>query len=163
MLFLTVLLAANPLPAKQAQAAFESVRALEGEWNAESSAGWLGRRVIQVIGRGSAVLATSRIEPHPGEDEAMATLFHMDQGRLMLTHYCVAGNQPRLVATSVSDDGRTIEFSFLDGTNMRSRDDGHMDRAIFTIESRDRFRTRWTFYKEGREQWMEDIVHVRTR
>jgi hypothetical protein len=105
---------------------------------------------MQIIAGGSAILSASKIDPHPGANEVMATLFHLDGDRLMLTHYCVAGNQPRLVATAVRDEGRTIEFSFLDGTNMRSRDDGYMDRAVFTIESSDRYRSRWTFFATGR-------------
>jgi hypothetical protein len=91
----------------------------------------------------------------------MATLFHLDGDRLVLTHYCVARNQPRLVATAISEDGRRIEFSFLDGTNMTSRDDGHMDRAVYVIESPDRYRSQWTFYQKGQERWLEDIVNTR--
>ena len=93
----------------------------------------------------------------------MATVFHLDGDRLLLTHYCVARNQPRLVATSISEDGRRIEFAFLDGTNMPSRDVGHMNRAVFTIESVDRYRSRWTFSRGGQEQWMEEIVGTRRR
>jgi hypothetical protein len=118
---------------------------------------------MEIIAGGSAILSSSRIGPHPGADGSMATLFHLDGDRLMLTHYCVAGNQPRLVATSISEDGLTIEFSFLDGTNMRSRDDGHMDRAVLTIESPERYRSRWTFYQKGQERWLEDIVNTRRR
>jgi hypothetical protein len=147
----------------RARAAFDLLRQLAGEWDASSTQGWQGVRTMQVIAGGSAIVAASRLDPHPGADESMATIFHLDGDRLMLTHYCVARNQPRLVATSISEDGRRIEFSFLDGTNMRSRNDGHMDRAIFTIESPDRYRTRWTFYRDGEERWMEDIVNTRRR
>jgi hypothetical protein len=99
----------------------------------------------------------------PGPDETMATVFHLDGGRLMATHDCVAKNQPRLVATAISRDGRRIELAFLDGTNMASRDTGHMDRAVFVIESADRYRSRWTFYRDGQAQWLEDIVNTRRR
>jgi hypothetical protein len=120
-------------------------------------------QVLRVIAGGSALLAMSRVDPHSGADESMATLFHRDGDRLMLTHYCVAGNQPRLVATAISDDGRRIEFSFRDGTNLASRDDGHMDRALLVLESPDRYTSRWTFYRDGQESWMEEIVHTRRR
>lgn len=145
----------------RAKAAFESLKALAGTWADASTQGWTGQHTIEVIAGGSAILSTSRIGPHPGQDESMATLFHMDGDRLMLTHYCVARNQPRLAATKISDDGKTIEFAFVDGTNMKSRDTGHMDRAIFTLESADRYRSRWTFYQKGSERWMEEIVNTR--
>ena len=147
----------------QGRAAFDRLKQLAGDWDETSTQGWEGVHGMQIIAGGSAILSISRIDPHPGANETMATLFHMDGDRLMLTHYCVARNQPRLVATSVSDDGRVIEFSFLDGTNMRSRNDGHMDRAVFTIESPDRYRSRWSFFRDGKESWMEDIVSTRRR
>jgi hypothetical protein len=149
------------VPADRAKAAFESLKALAGTWADASTQGWTGQHTIEVIAGGSAILSTSRIGPHPGQDESMATLFHMDGDRLMLTHYCVAKNQPRLAATKISDDGKTIEFEFVDGTNMKSRDVGHMDRAIFTLESAGQYRSRWTFYQKGSERWMEEIVNTR--
>ncbi len=158
-----VLLGGSDVPANEAKAAFERIRKLEGDWDEKSTQGWLGVKAIQVIASGAAVLATSRIDPHRGENESMATVFHMDGDKLMLTHYCVAGNQPRLVASSIREEGREIEFSFLDATNLKSPEAGHMHRAVFTLESEDRYRSRWTFYRDGREEWMEEIVHVRRR
>jgi hypothetical protein len=146
---------------ERARAAFEALKQLAGQWNGNSTQGWEGTHTMEIIGGGSAIMSVSTIGPHPGADETMATMFHLDGDRLMVTHYCVAKNQPRLAATSISEDGRVIEFSFVDGTNMRSRDVGHMDRAVYTIESPDRYRSRWTFYQKGQERWMEDIVNTR--
>jgi len=158
-----LLLLGSDVPGDEARAAFERIRKLEGEWEEKSTNGWAGVKVMEVIASGSAVLATSRIDPHQGENDSMATVFHMDGDKLMLTHYCVAGNQPRLRATSIREDGRRIEFSFQDATNLASPKAGHMHGAVFTLESDDRYRARWSFYKDGREQWMEDIVHIRRR
>jgi hypothetical protein len=154
---------AQGVPPERAKAAFESLKQLAGEWSGTSTQGWEGTHTMEIIAAGTAILSASRIDPHPGAHDTMATIFHMDGDRLLLTHYCVARNHPRLVATSVSDDGRVIEFAFLDATNLRSRDDGHMDRAVYTIESSDRYRSRWTFYQKGQERWMEDIVNTRRR
>jgi hypothetical protein len=60
----------------------------------------------------------------------------------MLTHYCDAGNRPRMVAKS-SPDGKTIEFEFLDVTgNMQY---GHMHGAMFTLIDADHHIEDWTF------------------
>jgi len=91
----------------------------------------------------------------------MATAFHMDGDRLMLTHYCVAKNQPRLEATSFEDGGRTVVFTYVDGGNIPNRDRGHMDKAIFRFEGPDRMTSRWTWYQDGKEKWMEEIVQTR--
>ena len=153
----------DDVPAARARAAFERLRQLAGDWNQTSTNGWEGATSVQVIAGGSAVLMTSNVGPHPGADETMATVLHLDGDRLLLTHYCMARNQPRLVATAIDPDSRRIEFEFLDGTNMRSPGDGHMRRAVFTIESTDRYRSRWTFSRDGQERWMEEIVSVRRR
>lgn len=149
--------------AARARAAFEQVKQLAGDWDQSSTKGWEGLTRTQVIAGGSAVLMTSNISPHPATDERMATVFHLDGDRLLLTHYCVAKNQPRLAATAISADGRQIEFAFLDGTNMPSPDVGHMNRAVFTIDSPERYRSRWTFSQRGEERWMEEIVGTRRR
>jgi hypothetical protein len=148
-----------PPTGEQARAAFERIKALAGAWEGRSTKGWRETLRYQVIAGGSAVLETS-FEAHPGEE--MATVFHMDGDRLVLTHYCVAKNQPRLEATSISDGGRTVVFTFRDGGNIPTRDKGHMDAAVFTFDGPDRVTSRWSWYQDGREKWFEDIVATRT-
>ncbi len=87
----------------------------------------------------------------------MMTMYHLDGERLMLTHYCVAKNQPRLVATSFGDGGKTVTFSFIDGGNLPSRDRGHMDKAVFRFIDDNHTTSQWTWYQDGRERWMEEI------
>lgn len=154
---------AQDVAPERAQAAFEHLKRLAGQWDQRSTNDWEGSATIRVIAGGSAVMVTSNVDPHPGSDETMATVFHMDGDRLMLTHYCVAKNQPRLLATSISADGRVIEFAFRDATNLRSPDHGHMNRAVYTLESEDRYRSRWTFSQKGEARWMEEIVTTRRR
>ena len=144
----------------EARAAFERIRSLAGTWEGRSTKGWAETIRYQVIAGGSAVLETS-FEAHPGEE--MATVFHMDGDRLVLTHYCVAKNQPRLEATSITDGGRTVVFTFKDGGNIPTRDKGHMDSAVFTFDGVDRLTSRWSWYEAGQEKWFEDIVATRTR
>jgi hypothetical protein len=93
----------------------------------------------------------------------MLTAFHPDGDRLLLTHYCVARNQPRMVAAEASDDGRSIRFAFVDGTSMESRDDGHMDAAEYHFIDSDHFTARWSWYEEGQESWFEEIHYRRAR
>lgn len=145
--------------AEDAAAAYERFKNLAGEWVGASTKGWTDREIISVIARQSAVMVISNFEAHPGE--TMATMVHLDGDRLMLTHYCVARNQPRLEATSIEDDGRTITFTFRDGTNLPSRDTGHMDKVIFRFVDDAHYSSQWTFYQDGQESWMEEIVYER--
>lgn len=147
-------------PLTSAQRAFERFKSLAGDWQGQSTRGWTEKSTYRVIAGGSCVMHTS-FDAHP--NETMATMFHMDGEHLMLTHYCIAKNQPRMRATEISEDGKTIVFTFLDGTNLPSRDKGHMDKAMFRFESDDRFTTKWTWYQNGQEKWMEEIVCTRVK
>jgi hypothetical protein len=150
----------SPATAELARAAFDRFRSLAGDWEAASTKGWTESIGYRTIAGGSVVLETS-FGAHP--NETMATAFQMDGDRLLLTHYCVAGNTPRLEATAFEDGGRTVIFSFRDAVNLPTRDRGHMDRAVFVFESPDRVRSRWTWFANGSESWMEEIVQTRRR
>jgi len=138
-----------------ARAAFERFKALAGEWRGKSGRGWTDRASFQVLGGDSAVLSTSSFDGP--EAKPMATVFHLDGDRLLLTHYCMAGNQPRLQATEISPDGREVTFTFVDATNLASRDVGHMDKAVYRFVDENHYTTVWTWYQDGKERWLEEI------
>jgi predicted enzyme related to lactoylglutathione lyase len=142
-------------PAALAQAGFERFKKLDGQWLGRSTKGWEETIGFKTIAKGSVVVKNS-FDAHP--NETMMTMFHLDGGRLMLTHYCVAGNQPRLEATAFENDGRTVTFTFIDATNLPSRDKGHMDKAVFRFIDDNKFSSQWTWYQDGKESWMEEIV-----
>ena len=147
--------AAGPAPA---QAAFQRLKELAGTWRGRSTRGWTDQVTMDVIAGGS-VLRQASFDAHPGE--TMLTLFHMDGDRLMLTHYCVAGNQPRMIATSFEEGGAVLRFDFLDATNLKAPGGGHMHRAVFRLDDAGHFRSQWTFMKDGRESWQEEIHYER--
>jgi hypothetical protein len=74
----------------------------------------------------------------------------LDGDRLMMTHYCGAGNQPRMKAET-SSDGKTVAFDFLDATNLPSPETGHMQRAVFTVADANHHTEEWVFTKDGKE------------
>jgi len=140
-----------------AQLAFEKLCTLQGSWEGKSSAGWTARIELELIARGSVLFERSNFEAHPGE--TMLTLFHKDGAELVLTHYCVAGNQPRLVASEIGPE--SLRFTFRDATNLASRDQGHMDEALIRLEGPDAFSSQWSFFQNGQTSWMEEIHYRR--
>ena len=145
---------AAPPPSPSAVAAFERFRAMEGTWEGRSTKGWRESVSFKTIAGGSAVVETS-FDAHP--NETMLTVFHLDGEDLTLTHYCVAKNQPRLRATEISADGRTVSFTFAGGGNLADRNRGHMDSAVFRFEDADHISSRWTWFQDGSEKWLEEI------
>jgi GH24 family phage-related lysozyme (muramidase) len=160
VLFLAFVVSVPPPAASptDALAAYVRFKALDGSWEGVSSKGWTDQVTFKTIAAGSAVIETS-FGAHPGE--TMLTTYVLDGDRLLLTHYCVAKNQPRLVATEIEDDAKTVTFTFLDATNLASRNRGHMDRATFHFVDDDHVTTRWSWYQDGKETWMEEIRMAR--
>ena len=113
------------------QKSFDAVKLLAGNWEGKTNMGGAVQVSFKSTAGGSAVLSEIRSEME-GKSEDMITMFHMDGDRLLLTHYCAAGNQPRMQAT-ISPDGKTITFNFLDATNLATPDKGHMARVVFTM------------------------------
>ena len=144
---------------EQARAAFERLKGLAGEWQAKSSRGWDEPVTYEIVAAGSVVVEIGSFKDAP--EKKMYTMFHLDGDRLLATHYCESRTQPRLVATAVADGGRQVTFTYLDGTGLTSRDQGHMDQAVFRFLGEDRFTAHWTWYQQGNEQWLEEIEHRR--
>jgi hypothetical protein len=143
---LVALVTTSALADPQGATAFEKLKRLEGSWSGKTSDGKAVQVSNRVTAGGSALM--SEIMGH----EEMVSMFHMDGDRLLMTHYCAAGNQPRMVAT-LSSDGQTITFDFLDATNLLPSQEGHMERVVFTLIDADHHTEDWQFTdNQGRKQ-----------
>jgi hypothetical protein len=81
----------------------------------------------------------------------MISLFHLDgPDRLLITHYCGAGNQPRMQANT-SPDGKTITFTFVDATNLSGPEAGHMQHLVIAMLDANHHTEDWTFTDHGKE------------
>ena len=146
-LFLVVLLiSAAALAQSAAQKSFDQLKALAGSWEGSMDGQQL-QVSLRVTSKGNAILHEMK---GAGPDDPI-TMFHLDGERLLLTHYCDAGNQPRMVAT-ISPDGKTIVFDFVDATNLLSSQMGHMQRVTFTFIDPDHHTEKWEFAMAGGKQ-----------
>src|SRR6201998_464920 len=138
--FLVVLLISTAALAQStAQSSFEQLKVLAGSWEGTLDGQTL-HVSLRVTSMGSALMHEMK---GPGPDDPI-TMFNLDGDRLLLTHYCDAGNQPRMVAT-ISPDGKTIVFNFLEATNLLSTQMGHMQRITFTFIDSDHHTEKWEF------------------
>jgi len=82
----------------------------------------------------------------PGRPDDPITMLYVEDDRLMLMHFCDANNRPRM-SGKVSEDGKSVEFEFLDVTgNMKH---GHMHRAKFNFIDADHHTEDWMFMVPG--------------
>jgi hypothetical protein len=100
---------------------------------------------LRVTSNGNAILHEMKAE---GPDDPI-TMFYLDGDRLLLTHYCDAGNRPRM-AGKLSPDGKTLEFDFVDVGNYSPSQGGHMQHAVFTMIDANHHTEEWTFMLEGK-------------
>lgn len=137
----------------EAREAFDRLKTLAGSWvgplkvspEVPSLDGSFAQISMRVTSLGNALaheLSVSGIPDHP------LTMFYVEEDRLALTHYCDAGNRPRMVGT-VSPDGKTVEFEFLDLSG--GNEHGHMHRAVFTFIDENHHTQEWTYMMPGDE------------
>ena len=94
-----------------AQKGFAAIKTLPGTWEGNTSVGPL-QITFKVTAGGSAVMSEIL-----NEKENMVTMFNLDGARLVMTHYCALGNQPRMKADPNSPPNQ-IRFLFTGGTNL---------------------------------------------
>lgn len=129
-----------------AQKSFDQLKSLAGSWQGKTSMGEPVQVSFRLTSAGSALM--SEIIGH-GED--MISMIHLDgANRLLLTHYCAVGNQPRMLA-SASPDGKTFTFHFLDATNLDNSQSGHMEHVVIAVLDPNHHTEEWNFTDHGKE------------
>jgi hypothetical protein len=136
-------------------AAFARLKTLAGEWEADTKMG-KARLSIELIAGGTALVERETIATMP----PMLTVYHMDGDRLLLTHYCMAGNQPRMQARAFNAGTGEIDFAFLDATNLKPGA-GHMHDAKIRIASDRELVSHWTFFEKGQPKETEMFRYIR--
>jgi hypothetical protein len=127
-----------------AQKAFNAIKNMPGTWEGQTSEGDTVQVNFKTVSRGSAIVSEIL-----GKED-MISVFNLDGSRLLMTHYCAMGNQPRMQA-NLSPDGKTITFTYVDATNLASADAGHMQRMVLTVLDENHHIEEWTFVDHGKE------------
>lgn len=135
---------AMPSPAQES---FEKLKTLAGSWVGPLTTspqtpevdGKFAQFSLRVTSLGNALVHELSVSGRPDHP---VTMFYLDSDRLLLTHYCDAGNRPRMTG-KLSPDGKTVEFDFVDlaGSNQY----GHMHHAVFTFVDASHHIEDWTW------------------
>jgi len=135
----------------EARKTFDKLKTLAGTWEGKATlnpaafAKGSDDRIqvtLLVTSRGNALMH----EMKGDSPDDPITMLYLDQDRLMLTHFCDAGNRPRMVG-KISPDGKKVEFDFLDVAG--STQYGHMYHAVFTFIDENHHTEEWTFHMKG--------------
>ena len=129
----------------------DMIKKLEGEWVEVGEDGMPTDKVVtsfRLTAGGTAIEETI----FKGGDHEMITLYHLDGDDLVLTHYCMNGNQPRMRADAKPGPGKLV-FECAGGTNMKSEDDKHMHHAAITWKDEDHIHTEWQEFTDGKNTY----------
>jgi hypothetical protein len=99
-----------------------------------------------LTGAGSALVETD----FPGTNHEMVSVYHLDGQDLRLTHYCAAGNQPRLKLDRSSSTPTKFVFVFDGGSNMDAAKDMHIHGMTMTFEKDGSVKAAWEAYMAGK-------------
>jgi hypothetical protein len=149
-----------------AQKSFDQLKTLAGSWDGRvtsivpadpSIENKHVQTTLRVTSMGNAIVHEMTGE---GRGDHPVTMLYLDGDRLLLTHYCDAGNRPRMVGT-MSPDGKRVEFTFLDVSG--STQYGHMDHAVFTVIDANHHSEDWTFIQAGDKPVQAHMELTRTK
>jgi hypothetical protein len=154
-----------PKTPTEAQKAFDKLKTLAGSWEATlktipptpEADGKHAEVTLRVTSLGNALMHEMKVEGRPDDP---ITMLYLDNDRLTLTHYCDAGNRPRMSAKS-SPDGKTVEFEFVDVAG--STEYGHMHHAVFTLIDANHHTEDWTFMVPGDKMVQAHFDLTRTK
>jgi hypothetical protein len=165
MLVSAVAFAQSDAPKSDAQKSFDKLKTLAGSWEGHvtsvppepSIEGKLTQVSFRLTSMGNALVHEMTMGGRPDDP---ITMLYLDEDRLLLTHYCDAGNRPRMVART-SPDGKTVEFDFLDVAG--STQYGHMHHAVFTVIDANHHTEDWTYMMPGDKPMHAHVDLQRTK
>jgi hypothetical protein len=147
----------KPLPAPD----FGKLKTLVGKWECTSSCNHEGMPKKMVVtyrltSGGSALIETI----FPGTSHEMVSVYHGDGDELVMTHYCMLGNQPQMRC----DDPKAtpMVFAFDGGTGVSSKGP-YMRSLKVTFIDKDHFNQEWEFYDGGKLKSVEKTTYTRVK
>lgn len=127
------------------KSAFAELKKLAGTWEMKSPDGDTMKVIYKVSGAGNTLVETQ----FPGDPHEMISIYHLDGNRLLMTHYCAAGNQPTMVYKP-GKDAKVMLFDFLRGSNMKPTD-MHIHTAKIMLLGKDQIQSDWTGWVDNKK------------
>ena len=133
-------------PAPRTTPAFDQIKSLVGHWEGSTPEGKKGQASYELISNGSVVMERLSAANEP----EMITMYSLEGDRILVTHYCSAGNQPTMqTAPSPAANGK-LDFTFLRLAGAKSPDEGHMVSLSVSIPDKNHLVQVWTFDDHGK-------------
>jgi hypothetical protein len=129
-------------------AGFDKLKTLVGTWVTADKDGKATDEIVSVIkltAGGTALQETL----FPGQPHEMISMYTVDGPDLVMVHYCMLGNQPKMKADAKSISASKINFQFAGGTGFDVKKDKHMHAATLTIVDPDHIEIEGVGWENG--------------
>jgi hypothetical protein len=157
-----VALAAPPSDPAGADQAFQRLKTLVGRWEGTTPAGKIALE-YELVSGGTALIERESMPQFQGEHQ-MITVYHLDNGKLVLTHYCHEGNQPHMQARPFNASSSEIRFEFTGAGNLvGSSAENVMHEVVLKLNTPDELATEWTLYSNGQRQAPMALIYHRVK
>jgi hypothetical protein len=157
----------------EAKATFARLKTLVGTWTTQlgdADANEAARKkehqeehgaqatvTYRLTGAGSALVETQ----FPGSGHEMVSIYHLDGDDLRMTHYCAAGNQPRVKLDRAHSQPDHLIFVFDGGSNLNPKKDMHIHGLEITFHKDGRVTSAWEGYQDGKKAATMSYVMTR--
>ena len=145
---------------KENKKSFEKLKSLVGTWSGKMKMEGKEeemRLVYRLVAGGSVIEERS----FPGTPKEMVTMYHEQGDKLVLTHYCMLGNQPRLALAKTEKDN--LHFDFDPSCGIDVKKEMHMHSVILTFVDKDTIKQNWTMYAGGKAMEKHPITLKRVK
>jgi hypothetical protein len=139
---------------------FARLKTLQGDWiDVDGVFGEKGKVAVtyRVTGAGNTVVETFPV----GTPYEMVTVYHLNGGRIVLTHYCTSNTQPTMTSPGLT--GNAIAFEFSGGANIDPGKTSHMHDATIEFVSADEIKSTWVNWKGGKADHASTFRVVRKK
>jgi hypothetical protein len=142
-----------PMPKQNYSKELQRMKSLEGSWagaKVDHGKSETAKVEYKVTSGGSAVVETL----FPGTPSEMVSVYHDENGKLALTHYCMLGNQPHLELKK--SEFKELDFDFAKDNTINPESEGHMHSLKLSFSGPDKITQRWIGMQNGKS--MEPTV-----
>ncbi len=133
------------MPPVKTSKELDKLKALAGHWEGNSNEGPVAVD-YKVTSGGTAVVETL----FPNTDHEMVSVYHDEDGGLVMTHYCMLGNQPKLALTKATPEHMSFELS-KHQTAIHEKTETHMHGMEMSFIEPNTIVEKWSGFEKGRE------------
>ncbi len=137
----------HDLPKVDVPKAFGQLKPLIGTWEGTTQMGEKSvpvKTTYEMTSGGTAIIERLFV----GTPHEMVSVYHPEGDQVVMTHYCMLGNRPKL--TMKKSDNGSLTFQMVGTQGIRSRKEMHMHAVTMTFKDDKTLTQEWIGFDKGK-------------